>query len=180
MKLIVGLGNPGKKYEKNRHNLGYMVASEIGKGSVWRKNNDLMCYLAKESDFMLIKPTTFMNVSGESVKAVCHYYKITPKNVLVICDDLDLEFGKIRLAFDGSSAGHNGVDSVIKSLATVDFNRIRIGIGRPPKGRKAENYVLSDFTKPESAKIGKAILASVEAVNAYLSDGIEATMNRFN
>ena len=180
MKLIVGLGNPGKKYEKNRHNLGYMVAEEIGRAFAWRKNNDLMCYLAKSSDFILIKPTTFMNLSGESVKAVGHYYKISPKNVLVICDDLDLEFGKIRLAFDGSSAGHNGVDSVIKSLATVDFNRIRIGVGRPPKGRKPENYVLSDFTKPEKAKIGKVILTACEAINAYLSDGIEATMNRFN
>lgn len=180
MKLIVGLGNPGKKYEKNRHNLGYMVVDEIGKGLAWRKSVDLMCYLAKESDFMLIKPTTFMNLSGESVKAVCHYYKITPKNVLAVCDDLDLEFGKIRLAFDGSSAGHNGVESVIKGLATVDFNRIRIGVGRPPKGRKPENFVLSDFTKPESAKIGRVILTAIEAINAYLSDGIEATMNRFN
>lgn len=180
MKLIVGLGNPGKKYEKNRHNLGYMVVSELGSGMLWRKSLDLMCYFAKDGEFILIKPTTFMNLSGESVKAVCRYFKITPKNILVVCDDIDLDFGKIRLAFDGSSAGHNGMDSVIKSLATPDFNRIRIGIGRPPKGRKPENFVLSDFTKIESAKLKKVILGAVEAINSYLSDGIDATMNRFN
>lgn len=180
MKLIVGLGNPGKKYEKNRHNLGYMVVDELGRGLPWRKSMDLICDYAKDGDFMIIKPTTFMNLSGESVKAFCHYYKIATKDVLVVCDDIDLEFGKIRLSFDGSSAGHNGVESVIRSLATPDFNRIRIGIGRPPKGRKPENFVLSDFTKVESAKLKKVILSAIEAINSYLSDGIDATMNRFN
>lgn len=180
MKLIVGLGNPGKKYEKNRHNLGYMVANELGRGLAWRISRDLMCDFAKDGDFMVIKPTTFMNLSGESAKAVCHYYKIATKEVLVVCDDIDLDFGKIRLAFDGSSAGHNGVESVIKSLATPDFNRIRIGIGRPPKGRKPEDYVLSDFTKVERAKLKKVILGAAEAINSFLSDGIVATMNRFN
>lgn len=180
MKLIIGLGNPGKKYEKNRHNLGYMVVEELGRGLAWRKSPDLMCDFARGSDFMLAKPTTFMNLSGESVKAVCHYYKISSKDILVVCDDIDLDFGKIRLAFDGSSAGHNGVESVIKSLATPDFNRIRIGIGRPPKGRKPEDFVLSDFTKVESAKLEKVLLGAVEAINSYLSDGIDATMNRFN
>ena len=180
MKLIVGLGNPGKKYERNRHNLGYMVVDELGRGLAWRKSADLMCYFAKDGEFMLVKPTTFMNLSGESIRAICHYFKINPKDILVVCDDLDLEFGKIRLAFDGSSAGHNGVDSVIKSLATPDFNRLRIGIGRSPKGRKPENFVLSDFTKIESSKVKKVISGAVEAVNSYLSDGIVATMNRFN
>lgn len=180
MKLIVGLGNPGKKYEDNRHNLGLMVIDEFGRGLVWKKEKDLLCELAKTPRFIAIKPTTFMNLSGESVSAVCNYFKIVPKEVLVIHDELDLDFGKIRLSFDSSSAGHNGVDSIIRKLASMDFNRLRIGIGRPPKNRKAENFVLTDFTKPEKVKIKKVIKVAIEAVNSFLADGIEATMNRFN
>lgn len=179
MKLIVGLGNPGKKYENNRHNLGFMVVSEFGKGLAWKKERDLLCYLAKTPEYMVIKPTTFMNLSGEAVKAVCHYYKISYKNILVVHDEIDLEFGKIRLSFDGSSAGHNGIESVIKSGATPDFNRLRIGIARS-KVKKTENFVLSDFTKIEKTEISKAIILAVEAINSFLADGITATMNRFN
>lgn len=179
MKLIVGLGNPGKKYENNRHNLGFMVAGEFGKGLVWKKERDLMCYLARTLEYMVIMPTTFMNLSGEAVKAVCNYYKIDSKDTLVAHDELDLEFGKIKLSFGGSSAGHNGVESVIKSLATPDFNRLRIGIGGP-KVKKTENYVLSDFTKVEKKEIDEAIVLAIEAINSFLADGISATMNRFN
>lgn len=180
MKLIVGLGNFDKKYKDNRHNLGFMVVDEFGRGLIWKKDRDRLCEIAKDSEYMVIKPTTFMNLSGEAVSAVSNFYKIASKDILVIHDDLDLEFGKIRLSFDSSSGGHNGVDSVIRSLASVDFNRLRVGIGRPPKGRKAENYVLSDFTKIEKAKIKKVIMVAIEAINSFLSAGIDATMNRFN
>ena len=179
MKLIVGLGNPGKKYENNRHNLGFMVIDEFGKGLEWKKERDLLCFLAKTPEYMVIKPTTFMNLSGEAVKAVSSYYKIGHKDILVVHDELDLEFGIIRLSFGGSSAGHNGIESIIKSLASADFNRLRIGIGRS-KVKKTENYVLSDFTKEEKPEINEVITRAIEAVNAFLADGIEASMNRFN
>lgn len=179
MKLVVGLGNPGEKYENNRHNLGFMVVEEFGRGLAWKKERDLLCELAKTPEYIVVKPTTFMNLSGEAVKAVSNFYKIPHKEILVIHDELDLDFGKIRISFDSSAAGHNGVDSVIKSLATMDFNRLRIGVGRP-KIKKADRFVLSDFTKEEKAKLKGVILISMEAVNSFLSEGVVATMNRFN
>src|SRR3990167_10749440 len=178
MKLIVGLGNPGSKYRNNRHNVGFMIVDifAIEMGLSWRYSKDWICHFSKTTDYVLVKPSTYMNASGESVAAVSEYFGVVSRDILVVHDDLDLEFGKIRLSFDGSSAGHRGVESVIKSLATPDFNRIRIGIGRPLKGRKGEDYVLSDFTKVERAKLKKVILSAIEAINSYLSDGIDATM----
>lgn len=179
MKLIAGLGNPGRKYAHNRHNLGFVVIDEFCRGLVWRNERDLVSLVAKDRQFVAVKPTTFMNLSGAAVGNVCNFYKIKSKDVLVVCDDVDLEFGKIRLAFDGSSAGHNGVDSIIKSLSTHDFNRLRIGIGRPKAG-KVEDFVLSDFSKEEKGLLKGVLLGAVTAINAFLSEGINATMNRFN
>lgn len=179
MKLIVGLGNPGKKYEGNRHNLGFMVVGEFGKGLAWSKERDLMCDLAKTPDYLAIMPTTFMNLSGEAVRAVSNFYKVGSSDILVVYDELDLDFGKIKLSFGGSSAGHNGVESAIKSLATPDFNRLRIGVGGT-KVKKTENYLLSDFTKAEKKELEATIVLAIEAVNSFLADGISATMNRFN
>ena len=189
MKLIVGLGNPGAKYKKTRHNLGHMVldffASE--NGLVWKLNPDWMCFFVKTRRFVLMKPVTYMNKSGESVLAVSNYYKIEPEDILVIYDDMDLPFGKLRLAVNGVSAGHHGIDSVIESLGGVDFDRLRVGIGRPslPLGEKASkqkntDYVLKGFAKDEAAKFPKVLLHCQEALNSYLDDGIGATMNRFN
>lgn len=185
MKLIAGLGNPGKKYEKNRHNIGFMVADAfaVGAGLEFKKSLDLMCYFAKNSDFVLVKPTTFMNVSGEAVAAVSNFYKVEPEDVLIIHDDLDLEFGEIRLSHNGSSGGHRGVESAIKRLATVDFNRLRIGIGHPRDQSdiaKVEDYVLSDFTPQEQKELDKIIKKCQEAIVSYLDEGLEATMNLFN
>lgn len=190
MKLIVGLGNPGKKYVNNRHNLGFMVTGKliVDRGLAWKKDPDLLCDLAKDGDLIVIKPKTFMNKSGDSVKLVSNYYKIDAEDILTIYDDLDLEFGKIRLAFDGSSAGHKGVESVIRGLGTSDFPRLRIGIGRPfpaapnsgDKPPNAEDFVLADFLPEEREKLEPVIKKAIEAINSYLSDGILATMNSFN
>ncbi len=181
MKLIVGLGNPGKKYEGNRHNLGFMVvdAFAVACGLEWTKNHDLMCDLAKDGELVVIRPQTFMNRSGDSVRAVANFYKVDPKEILVICDDVDLEFGKIRLAFDGSSAGHKGVESVIEGLGTAEFNRLRVGIGRPSVG-EVESFVLLDFLPEEKEKLQPTLKKAVEAIGSYLADGISATMNKFN
>lgn len=181
MKLIVGLGNPGKKYAGNRHSLGFMVATAFtaSRGLEWTKNGDLMCDLAKNGELIVIRPQTFMNRSGDSVRAVSSFYKIDPKDILVISDDVDLEFGKTRLAFGGSSAGHRGVESVIEGLGKADFNRLRIGIGRPQVG-EVESFVLLDFLPEEKEKLGPVIQKAVEAIGSYLADGISATMNKFN
>jgi len=188
MKLIVGLGNPGSKYQNNRHNLGFMVADSFAKSSglSWRVSRDLLCYFAKNTEFVLIKPTTFMNRSGEAVRSVAAFYKIDLHNILVVHDDLDLSFGRIRMSFDSMSAGHRGVESVIESLSGPDFARLRVGIDSPrigvgePKGVDPEKYVLEDFSKEEMAKLPGVIKRCQEAIHSYLSDGIQATMNRFN
>lgn len=191
MKLIVGLGNPGKKYAKNRHNLGFMVVDELvrNEGLSWRYSPDWIAYYRKKGDdYVLLKPATFMNRSGLAVKAASNFFKIPKKDILVIHDDLDLPFGKIRLSFDSLSAGNKGIDSIIENLAGVDFGRLRIGIGSPRKAeagkpkRKAdtEKYVLSDFTKEEQKDLKNIIIMSKEAIKSYLADGVQATMNRFN
>lgn len=181
MKLIAGLGNPGNKYENNRHNLGYMVVDRVlkVKGLNYKKNPDLMCDIARDREVIYIKPTTYMNDSGNSIKAVCNYFKINNKDILVIQDDLDLSFGKIRLSFNGTSAGHHGIDSAIENLGTMDFGRLRIGIGKPEKG-DGTKYVLENFLPEEKVMLEKVIDLSVQAVDSYLSDGVMATMNRFN
>ena len=183
VKLIVGLGNPGEKYKNNRHNLGFCVVDDFIKksGDSWQKNADLMCDFAKVSGFIVAKPTTFMNNSGQAVSAVANFYKIDNKNILVVHDDLDLEFGKIRLSFNGTSAGHNGIESIIVGFGTVDFGRLRIGIGRPvnPKQNPAD-FVLEDFTFEEKKELPQLIDRCVEAVQSWLDEGIEATMNKFN
>ena len=133
MKLIVGLGNPGEKYRSTRHNLGFMVVESFVKnlGLSWRYNPDWIASWAKTEEFVIIKPSTFMNKSGEATRAVLNFFKINSKDFLVVHDDIDLAFGKIRISYDSSSAGHRGVDSVIESLGTFEFSRLRIGLGRP-------------------------------------------------
>lgn len=181
MKLIVGLGNPGTKYENTRHNLGFTVADSFARsqGLMWRISRDWVCYFAKTNEYVVIKPSTFMNKSGEAVRPVADFFKIDAKDILVIHDDLDLPFGKIRISFDSMSAGNKGVESVIESLAGPDFARLRIGINHPGKG-DPEKYVLEEFTIDEEKKLPLVVERSIEAVKSYLSDGIQAAMNRFN
>lgn len=182
MKLIAGLGNPDKKYQKNRHNLGFMVVDSFTKdeGLAWQINRDLMSYYAKKDiDYVVTKPLIFMNKSGEAVGAVCQFYKIEARDVLVVHDDLDLPFGKIRLSYNSLSAGHRGVESVIEGLSTLEFSRLRVGIGSST-GIDPEKYVLENFTAGEEGKLGDIMATCREAIRSYLKDGIEATMNRFN
>ncbi|MCR4325092.1 MAG: aminoacyl-tRNA hydrolase [Candidatus Curtissbacteria bacterium] len=186
MKLIVGLGNPGEKFKNNRHSLGFIVVDmfAIINALSWRYSRDFICYYAKSSDFVIIKPSTFMNKSGEAVKAAADYFKIEAKDVLVVHDELDLDFGKIRITFNGSSAGHNGVESVVESLGTLDFSRLRIGIGHPRDieggPREPSDYVLSDFTTDEKKKLSEVITRADGAVQSFISEGVNATMNQFN
>lgn len=184
MKLIVGLGNPGSKFKNNRHNVGFMIVDilAIEMGLSWRYSRDNMSYFAKTKEFVLAKPSTYMNASGESVAAVCNYFEIDSADILVVHDDLDLEFGKIRLSFNGSSAGHRGVESVNVGLGTQDFARLRVGIGRPAQDEHIgpEKYVLLDFSDNQQDQLPEVIAKCEEAIKSYLDDGLEAAMNRFN
>lgn len=196
MKLIVGLGNLGKKYANTRHNFGYIVLDSFARdrGFSWRYNPDFPAYYIKShlktvddsgfssrgDDFVLIKPATFMNHSGVSTLTASNFFKIEKKDILVVHDELDLPFGKIRLAFDSMSAGHKGVDSIIESISAVEFGRLRVGIGRPSKKSETEKYVLRQFTKEESKNLNGIIDICKEAIESYLADGINVAMNRFN
>lgn len=188
MKLVVGLGNPGIKYKNTRHNLGFMVIDSYIKNSglSWRYSPDWITYYAKRGDLVVMKPSTFMNKSGEAVKAISNFYKVGNREILAIHDDLDLDFGKMRVSFDSSSAGHRGVESVIESLGTVEFARLRIGVGHPlrkaldRKQTDPEKYVLEEFSKEEGKELGKVITKAENAVNSYIESGVLAMMNQFN
>lgn len=191
MKLIVGLGNPGEKFKNNRHNVGFMAVGAFAKsrGLSWRYTSDLLSYVIKANNFVLVKPAIYMNKSGEAIHAVSNFYKINAGQVLVVYDELDLEFGKTRLSFNGTSAGHHGVESVIVSLGTMDFARLRIGIGKPkvsesnhPRSKEkiVIDHVLADFSQQEIKDLEAVFKRSDEALQSFIDEGIEATMNRFN
>ncbi len=196
MKLIVGLGNPGKDYEDTRHNIGFMVvdklAREIGRDTlVWNQDDKRSAFVAKVGELVIAKPVTFMNNSGVAVKKLADFYKIDPVDVWVIHDDLDLPIGKIRIRNQGGTAGHNGVESIITHLGTDKFLRFRLGIGKGKedinhstdqhlKHRAVLDFVLSRFNQSEAGGLKKLIKYGVEAIRIALTDGVDKSMNRFN
>lgn len=167
MKIIVGLGNPGKQYEKTRHNYGFMLVDALARKwkIYWTPNKKFKAEIAKYSDFLLVKPQTYMNLSGESVAKILSYYKIDIKNLngdlIVVHDDIDIEFGKSRQSFDSRSAGHNGVQSIIDDLKTKNFCRLRLGIKPPPDNRiPTVDYVLQKFSKDEM-EVAKELIKEI-------------------
>jgi PTH1 family peptidyl-tRNA hydrolase len=192
MKLIIGLGNPGKDYTRNRHNIGFRCINNLEKKhSIPVKQR--LCHarigIGTIGDIKVIlgKPNTFVNNSGISVAGLLQKYHTTMADLIVICDDLDLPLGKMRIRDGGGSGGHGGIKSIIASTNSQDFNRIKIGIGRPDAGQSKKaaeeaivSYVLSDFHPNEEETIKSAINRAVEAIEYILSDGILAAMNKFN
>lgn len=185
MKLIIGLGNPGKTYEQTRHNIGFHVIDRLA--SKWNapltqaKFKGMYSIIHRpEGKVMLLKPLTYMNLSGESVSAIMDYYDIGIDDILVIYDDLDLPTGQLRLRQKGSAGGHNGIKSLIQHLETQNFNRIRIGISRPPAGMKVPDYVLSRFSKEESADMAEAVQKSAEACEFWLGKPFIEVMTKYN
>lgn len=167
--MIVGLGNPGKEYDLTRHNVGFMAIDEFATRNdfQWQDKKDLKCHLASnmmgDTRVLLVKPTTFMNLSGEAVQAVMSFYKIHPDNITVIYDELDVDFGQIRLRKGGSAAGHNGVKSLIQHIGE-DFGRIRVGIGpKKPAQIDSADFVLQKFNKEEQEHL-KELLVETTAV----------------
>lgn len=153
-KLIVGLGNPGEKYQLNRHNIGFLIVdkytSNLGK---FEFNKKFDAEILKVGEVIFAKPRTFMNLSGKSVSEICSFYQIAPEEILIIQDELDIEFGKIKLSFDSSDAGHNGIKSISDSLGTKKYYRLRFGIGKPTDYTPIEDFVLQDFTTLELSTI---------------------------
>ena len=185
MKLIAGLGNIGNKYTFTRHNAGFMLADSIAlnNGLTFKENPKLKCLMTRffnnGEDYLLIKPTTFMNLSGESVRAVIDYYKISTQDVLIVFDDLSLELGKIRFRPNGSDGGHNGIKSVIQHLGTKDIARLKIGIG-PQPNIPSEVFVLQNFSQEELENLKAAISKAKDGIICYFSEGMQTAQNKYN
>ncbi|MEK4078442.1 aminoacyl-tRNA hydrolase [Solibacillus sp. FSL K6-1126] len=185
MKLIIGLGNPGKPYEHTRHNIGFDVIDELA--NRWNaplnqtKFNGMYATVHRpEGKVILLKPLTYMNLSGECVRPLMDYFDIEIEDIIVIYDDLDLETGKLRLRSKGSAGGHNGIKSLIQHLGTQEFNRIRVGVSRPPAGMKVADYVLAKFSKEDQPIVKEAVEKSCDAVETALTKPFLEVMNKFN
>ncbi|WP_027086713.1 aminoacyl-tRNA hydrolase [Cohnella panacarvi] len=185
MKWIVGLGNPGAEYANTRHNVGFMVIDELARkhgsdvsGNKCKARTGEVRILGEK--IALIKPMTYMNLSGESVRAFMDYYKVKLEDLIVVYDDLDTEVGRIRLRYQGSAGGHNGIKSIIQHTGTQTFNRIRIGISRPKPGIVISDYVLSPFAKAEQTDVRRMVEEACEAIEYAVSHTFEQTMAKFN
>jgi peptidyl-tRNA hydrolase, PTH1 family len=185
MKLVVGLGNPGSEYDGTRHNVGFRVLEDMAREYrfAWAKARGIAALTAKGriggQDVVLAKPLTYMNLSGSAVAGLCAKQSVEMQDLLVVCDDLDLEFGRIRIKPSGSSGGQRGMESVIQALGTREFARVRIGIGRPAGGDVSE-YVLSPFRREERAALPGVIGRARECAECWVCDGITVSMNKYN
>jgi PTH1 family peptidyl-tRNA hydrolase len=196
--LVVGLGNPGKKYEKNRHNVGFMVVERLARShglpdlkekfsALWTKGEITLSGMGAglgsttRSPVALLEPQTFMNLSGDSVQPAAAFLKIGPPNVIVVHDELDLPWLDVRLKVGGGHAGHNGLRSIIQRFG-ADFVRVRVGVGRPPAGFQGDvaDYVLRDFDASEKAQLPDVVDRACAAVEKVLARGIDEAMNAFN
>jgi PTH1 family peptidyl-tRNA hydrolase len=187
MFLVVGLGNPTSRYEKTRHNVGFRVIDELVRlepSSVFqtRFHGETCSIDLDRQRLLLLKPQTYMNRSGQSVRAAATFYKIPISDILVLHDEVDLPFGRIRLKVGGGEAGHNGLRSISQEMSSKDYARLRLGIGRPGPNFKGEiaDFVLQAFPPEEEALVGDLISAGVQAVREYVSLGAQQAMNRVN
>jgi PTH1 family peptidyl-tRNA hydrolase len=186
MKLIVGLGNPGRKYEGTRHNVGFEVLDRLATKLTTPKKPkhsfqaDLAECEISDERVLLLWPQTFMNLSGGSVQAARDFYKLTNADLLIVSDDFNLPLGKLRFRKTGSSGGQKGLEDVIRRLGSQDFSRLRIGIGSPPPNFDAMNYVLGKFTKEDRVVIDEAIQRSVDAVQEWAQEGTDGVMAKYN
>lgn len=185
MKIIVGLGNPGREYSETKHNVGFMVVDELARRwnvGNWRKRSNAEvaeCRFATEN-VLLVKPQTYMNLSGTAVGELARWYKTPEEDIVVIFDDMDIPAGKLRLRMKGGSGGHRGIESLLQHLSKDSFLRLRMGIGRPPQGWQVVDYVLSRFSAEEAPLMEEAVVRSAEAVECIITQGMNKAMNLFN
>ena len=187
MKLIIGLGNPGEKYKNTRHNAGFIVTGNLAEkhGFTGKNEAKFNSIVAKGTidgeEVVIAQPLTFMNLSGDAVVKIAHWYKIEPEDILVVFDDISLEIGRIRYRKDGSDGGHNGIKSIIKNFGGNNkFPRLKVGIGPQPKFMKSEDYVLQKFSKEETEEFEKISKLCIDSIETFLKFGIDKTMCDFN
>lgn len=183
--LVVGLGNPGPRYAGTRHNIGRAAVEELARRhgvdvGTQRFNARFGLGQVADTRLCLAQPLTYMNLSGQAVAPLARFYQVPPEKVLVVFDDLDLPLGKVRLRSGGGSGGHNGLTSVLASLGTREVPRVRLGIGRPPPGWDAADFVLARFTAQEQAEAANLAEVGADAVEAVVRNGLESAMNAFN
>jgi peptidyl-tRNA hydrolase, PTH1 family len=183
--LLIGLGNPGREYANTRHNFGFMLIDRLAvrlnaRGMKVQSKAIVMTINYEERKLILAKPQTFMNLSGQSVQGLVHFYKIPLTNFMVLSDDLDIPFGTIRIRAAGGPGGQRGMSSIIEKLGTKEFPRLRLGIGRPPGRMEPADYVLQNFSKDETQTLSEVLDHAAEAVLAFVSYGLNKAMNEFN
>lgn len=185
MKLVVGLGNPGRQYVGTRHNIGFDVLAELARR--FAAPVDKLKFEALHSEFMLrnekvllVAPQTYMNLSGQSVQKFCSFFQVVPSDVIVICDDINLPLGRLRLRQSGSAGGQKGLQNIIQHLGTQEVPRLRIGVDPPPSGRDAKDWVLGTFGKSDIPLVETAVQTAAQAAEVWASEGLAAAMNRFN
>lgn len=185
MYLIAGLGNPTKEYDRTRHNVGFAVIDTLAdkyRIDVSEKKHKALCGkgVIEGRKVLLVKPQTFMNLSGESIRAAVDYYKIEPEDIIVIYDDISLDPGQLRIRLKGSAGGHNGIKNIIAHLGTQEFPRIKVGVGAKPPRMDLADYVLSRFSPDEQKLMDEAFKEAAEAAVSMMTDGAERAMNHYN
>jgi PTH1 family peptidyl-tRNA hydrolase len=185
LKLVVGLGNPGRRYAQTRHNIGFAVSDDLARrAGVAFEHGRANALTARvglgAGSVLLVKPLTMMNLSGEAVAGLAHFYKIDTPDILVVADDVNLPLGRLRLRARGSAGGHNGFKSIIALLGTEEFPRLRIGVGRGDTRRELADHVLATFDEDEAPDVTESVARAADAVECFIAEGIEAAMNRFN
>ncbi|RVU55162.1 aminoacyl-tRNA hydrolase [Anaerosphaera multitolerans] len=185
MYIIAGLGNPGSKYEGTRHNVGFAAIDELAKRLNVNVTKIKFKGLVGEGKIAgekvyLIKPQTYMNKSGESIREICNFYKVEPSNLIVIVDDIDIEFATVKIKQKGSAGTHNGLKSIIYQLQRDDFPRVKIGVGKKRDNEDLANFILGGFTKSESAEIEDTVKIAVDGVIEIIENGIDSAMNKYN
>lgn len=187
MKIVVGLGNPGREYAGTRHNVGFEVADRLAAAhtdGAWRAGGSVLQVRwrrgAADEDVLIVKPLTFMNLSGEAVGEVIRFYKVPVGDVLIVCDDVNLPLGRLRARASGSEGGHNGLKSIAQHLGTIEYPRLRIGVGRGDARRDLADHVLARFEPEEAELAAEAVARAAEAVGLWIAEGLVRMMNSFN
>ncbi len=185
MYIIAGLGNPTREYEKTRHNVGFEVIDVLADmlGTTVEEKKFKGCYgrgIIGGEKVLLLKPQTFMNLSGESIRAASDFYKVDPEHIIIIYDDISLYVGQLRIRKKGSAGGHNGIKNLIAHLGTQEFPRIKVGVGDKPKKMDLADYVLSRFSKEDRAAMEDAFKEAAKAVEVMITEGMDIAMNQFN
>lgn len=183
--LVVGLGNPGREYRETRHNIGFMVVDRLAEATsckLTKVQSKAIIGIGRVNDLKVIlaKPQTYMNLSGQAVSALMHFYKVDLEHLIVAHDDVDLPFGQIRMRPGGGSAGQKGMGSIIEKLGTQEFARLRMGVGRPPGQMDAASYVLQNFSRGDMEFMPEFIKRGAEAVQSFILDGLDNAMNKYN